>query len=532
MGSIKNYIRKREEVKAGAGQWALTLTAVIMARNLLEGMFIDGTLGFSAKIDISIMRFFFHYPLVYLSTAAALIIVLHIFTREDIVRLARAVLSFFWIIVLGPLFDAIFLGGKHFPLGFFYSIRVAVKSIVCFFMPFISLETASPGVRLEIFIMTMLIAAYLWYKTGKVLRTVFGTLAGYFTILFVSATIPVVLLFILDMPYTLHHLSDNLLKQLTMPGTVFFVQDSVYALIYAVFLAILLLVAYALYDRRKFAALARNIRPLRVLHYMLLSFLGAGYACLSSDVSLTRVPGNIFALSGLLFGMFFLCQSAAVCNDIIDRGSDELSNRCRPLVQGAVKEDEYRIIGNIFFFIGICSIIAVSYYGFLVALLFWLLYYVYSCPPLRLKKIFILNMAIIALNGFLAFFAGISIVRGPGSFSVLNGEIFSLLTIPFFLGMNFITLKDVEGDGLNGVQTIPVIFGKEKGKKIIAGLSLGAFTVPGIILCMPGLLLPGFFWGSMAAWLVMRKKWNEKLFFLVYYLFFLTVIVLYWQKIR
>jgi len=532
MKPINDMIRVRENNRASPAQWGLTVYGIIILRNFLEGIVFSKKLGFSSFCFESVLRCFIYYPLNYLSGAFSIIIVLHLFSRERIDAVARVVLSFFWVILIPPLIDFFVFKGRYFPLGYLPSIREALQGIVFIFDFTRKLSTVSYGVRIELLLILILSWAYLWAKTQKRINSLLGGLCSLWSVLLVAGSIPVLLLYTVEFPWTAQRLGENLLRELSIKGTIFSTQDSLYALVYSFVFSILLLIYYSCYDFKKFKALLKNVRPFRVIHFLLLAFLGMGYFCLLQTGAKIFLPAMGLILPAFALGFCYCAQSLAVINDIVDKKGDCLTNRDRPLVTGILTETEYREIGTVCAIMSAGIFISISYYAFLMVLTFWVFYFIYSSPPLHLKKIFPLNMSVIAVNGLVMFLSGISVFAGADSFSYIRGEIAWVIFLPFFLGINMITLKDFAGDKQEKVFTLPVLLGQKKGKSAVALLSLTAFILPGIILSIYWLVIPGIVLGTSAVFFMLCARWREWIFFLHYYAYFSLVIISYWNKIR
>ena len=97
--------------------------------------------------------------------------------------------------------------------------------------------------------------------------------------------------------------------------------------------------------------------------------------------------------------------------------------------------------------------------------------------------------------------------------------------IAFTLGATVKDIKDYEGDKAGGIHTIPVIFGLEKGKKIIGFLIFTVFILCPILFLdyFKVLILPSIFAGVLSLWLINVRGFSERLrygsLFLIYFSF-------------
>ena len=124
-------------------------------------------------------------------------------------------------------------------------------------------------------------------------------------------------------------------------------------------------------------------------------------------------------------------------------------------------------------------------------------------------------MAIASLASFLSGFFFLSQNKYFNAFP----PIFMIGIVLFYtMFFNAKDMKDVEGDLAAGSKTIPVIFGRKKGAKIVAGLFSAAFIIAPFFfgssvlyfIFMPAAVI-GYF-------LITRQKFDEKPVFAMYYI--------------
>jgi len=108
----------------------------------------------------------------------------------------------------------------------------------------------------------------------------------------------------------------------------------------------------------------------------------------------------------------------------------------------------------------------VNFPTFFIISLFIGNYFLYSAPPLRIKRIPFFSKLLISLNSLILIILGFFIITG----SIINFP--WEITIVFLIGAtavaNFIDIKDYEGDKKVGVKTLPVILGIRKAKFLIS----------------------------------------------------------------
>lgn len=272
-----------------------------------------------------------------------------------------------------------------------------------------------------------------------------------------------------------------------------------------------------LYNLKLILEVIRDIRGLRILHYV--SLMGLGVSLFIADTQTTIIIDYktlIWEVSLFIIALIYAAVFAIVTNNIEDLETDKISNKDRPLVVQSVEPKQYLWAGII------CQIWAmilarfVSFDVFLAVLLISIGYFVYSCQPFRLKKIPIIAKIIIGLN---------SLAVAIGGFVLAGGRIQDFppiwifyTLIPLSLSANFVDLKDIEGDRAMNVRTLPVIWGEAKAKHFIAAMTVLSYLIPSIILNIWWLYPMVFLLLTAHLWLLYRKPYAEKPIFLIYIL--------------
>ncbi|MEM1944149.1 MAG: UbiA family prenyltransferase [Nitrososphaerota archaeon] len=179
----------------------------------------------------------------------------------------------------------------------------------------------------------------------------------------------------------------------------------------------------------------------------------------------------------VLNGFLLACANAVsnILNQIYDReiDADHPSKRFRPIPSGEVSVDSAMSVAYILTIL----VVAVSFtvfglvYGVLMSIILvfaWL----YSSPPLRLKRVFLLNnLALATPRGGLGIMTAYSAFGNPLSLEILLP---AFLFAVYIFGAN--TLKDfedIEADRKHGVRTVPVVLGR---------VYAAAFTFPFLLL--------------------------------------------------
>ncbi|MFN8348764.1 MAG: UbiA family prenyltransferase [Spirosomataceae bacterium] len=255
----------------------------------------------------------------------------------------------------------------------------------------------------------------------------------------------------------------------------------------------------------------RDLRVLRILHYVALTGLGLAL----EDHFLNRLDLDIILKSGLfIISLIYAAVFAIISNNFEDLETDKISNQERPLVQNRVNRVMYRKAGVF------CQCYALLIAAFidneaLYCLFFISLgYYVYSCEPFRFKKIPFIAKIIIGFNSLAVAVAGFQIAGGSAENFPIVWALYIL--IPLSLSANFVDLKDIEGDKIMNVRTLPILLGESKAKKFIAFMTAISYLIPGILLDLWWLYPIIFTMMGLHIWFLYRKPYREKPIFLIY----------------
>jgi len=273
-------------------------------------------------------------------------------------------------------------------------------------------------------------------------------------------------------------------------------------------------------------ALLKDLRLLRVFHYLTLSVFGAVLFVRSNANPLSDLaaisPIQQFVL--LAFSLTYAAVFAIVTNNIEDIEADRLTNTHRPLVMQTVFRREYLAAGV---FCLLWSLVIAGFIGLPILLGILTIsfgYFFYSCRPLRLKRIPVLAKSIIGFNSWVASLCGFFLMGGE--LHNFPPEWLLFILVPLSLAANFIDLKDTEGDRKAGVKTLPVLMGEPRARLIIAIASVASYAMAS---CFVNLLFVYILAGSMAllhVYFLYRKPYREAPVFVVYILSIWALIVI------
>ena len=492
---INSFLLEVEESQSSVLTFLLTFYLITNLRNFIE-IFSDGTcFG---------LRCFAHYQYGYFWVATTLILIAYFFFEKNIVKHAKVIFLFFAFIWLAPTLDLLISGGKDEML---YLHPYMHSEMLQRFFSFWSIGDdrpgATPGIKIEIAIILLSFFYFsFFFKKASLKKSLLFVFFIYGTI-FLYGMFPFLSIGFLDA-----------LKLYWARMSPKMHADYFLLLIFINGLAIL-----HLHNQKYFKEVLKDLRYLRIGHFLMMLACGYALGFYEEGVDFFKWDQRIFfdtILTCLAIGM--ACLFSIVTNNIADLEIDKVSNQGRPLIKGSIPLDYYKKIGILSLAFSLIYAANVNFQTFYCILIFIGNYYLYSMPPMRLKRVPVISKLFISINSLVMLILGKFTLTGKFSISP-DFAIYFLLCIT--LVINFIDLKDVEGDKKAGINTIPTLLGLKMGKRVI-----GFFFIISYVLIYPILkkrlelagwdIIPFLICGLIAYFLINRKKYSEKPVFLFY----------------
>jgi homogentisate phytyltransferase/homogentisate geranylgeranyltransferase len=237
---------------------------------------------------------------------------------------------------------------------------------------------------------------------------------------------------------------------------------------------------------------------------------------------------TIFYLPFIFISILFAGLFSIITNNIADIDIDEVCNKERPLVRSEISLMDYKKIAWLSLSMALVYAAAVNFKVFFLILFCIGNYFIYSMPPLRIKRIPFFSKAVILLNSVALVIIGfnglnnlnilyfLKFIHDFGA-SINNFSLlFGLFLFGCILAINFIDIKDYEGDKKGGVKTLPVIFGLRISKIVIGCGFLAAYFLAGILIGSKHILWLSTLLGLVQFYLVNKKIYQEGYVFAVY----------------
>lgn len=472
----------------------------IFFEGALEGFHAIGYTKFSYR---SILMYFVHFPLFYLSTYFLITILISILTHQDIIKVTHITSLGLGLIIFVPIIDAILCGGCFIT----YPSRLE-KFYLHFLNPVTSLTDigVSMGQRIVILCICFLSSFYAYIKTKKIIKSI---------ILFF-----VVLLTILLMGSITTLLAGNHPERVFVSGGILYTDTQKFAAIYSVIFIAVLLIYLFIVDKNDFKFSVSSLRVERMAFYGL---LGIGGYLLSRQQSGIVHRLDFFNLLGIL--IIFMCPAIAfsalqILNDFFDIHGDMISKPRNPLVSG-IKNKYYIFIGVMFAIITLTLSAILSYQGFLIMLSFLLLGVVYSVPPVRLKRFPFISTFVLAIAVVLSIGFGFSVVYNEYALHQIPQSLICALLFGVTLGFTAKDINDKDADKNNGIITIPVLL--YKNDTVLGRLPMALIISSGYLLF--GIFVQEVLFGSILTsvitflYTLFNRRLREWFYFLLLYLF-------------
>ena len=536
---IEKVLEKIKNQEMTISQWIIGFIGILFVRFIIEGLSSPTTSGIISSDATTII----HYGLFFTATALGLICIVGYFSK-DYAGASKLVLFGLPIIWLAPIIDIILSAGVGYKMTYLFDTH---QTILFDFLTFFGSQItrgATIGIRIEIAIILCAIGWYIWHTRKSILQSIGGVLASYILI-FILATIPGLL-------YTFSHLQNgpetlvtvldylqktvldsNIAHNTLHDGEIFTSSIRFFELGFNKLLSQILFIISFIFvsilfwkiNPKKFLSVVKNARPERTMFYILLLLSGAGMALINGYGSLESWV-DIMSLIILILSWCGVWLYAVHQNDIVDIKIDTISNPQRPLVKGDLSTDEMREIGYIFLAISLLGSWTVGFYPFFMSSVYIATSYIYSIPPLRLRRVPVLSSFLISvacLSTILAGFFFISIDKRLGLFP---GLLALGILVVFTLITNIRDLKDIDGDSKDGVRTLATIFGKNAPQAIGLCFAVAILLIP-IFLSFYIVFITAIPTAIIGYKIIVKKPFIEKKVFILGFIFLLSNILLF-----
>ncbi|MFA6383614.1 MAG: UbiA family prenyltransferase [Parcubacteria group bacterium] len=512
LSKIEKIIDQIFEIEVNVLVWAGVFASIIGSRILIERIIIPSEDSAAAVLTDYLHNIFF-FLIAYLIIWLFLSKILKIKPQ----KLAMLFLGVSWLVVLPPLFDIVKTNG-----GVFWSFY-ALDSLSGIWGEFKTFFGNLPsgivyfGTKIVFILTIVLVFGLIQLRTKKLVKSFLGAFLTYATLFFMG-TFPSWFAFIYYYFTQTGNFGDiqgfKIAQLFGAPAKIFGVYFGNLAfsfpynldLVYFAFFLLLLAGLFWVMNRQKFIAIIGNARfPQIIFHSGLFCIgLGLGYLAYPSNFNVTIF--SFFATFDLLISVWLAWLASVIVNDIYDYEIDKISNTWRPLQKGVFEKKEYFELGILLFGLSILGGLVVDVKFALLLFFYQFLAWIYSARPFRLKKFPIIATFVSSMALLLVIFMGFILFSGDQNIVGLSWRIILLLVISLTLSLPIKDFKDIEGDRKYEIYTIPVIFGEERGRLIVATSIFISFMLSVFMLNEFRLFWWAMLFGGLAFWFVLSKK--------------------------
>jgi 4-hydroxybenzoate polyprenyltransferase len=482
--------------------YIITFVFLVLFRNFIE-LYATGQ-------DQQLFQVLDYSPL-YFALLVWNIFLFCVLTGEKVKAVAKVVIASFVLILIPPVLDVIISWGGQVRMGCIEVVDLRSLFISYFTILFdFRNNSNSIGQRIEIIVACVLSFVYVYYKTRKIWKSLMGSILIY-TGIFIFG----IFNFMAELParwMNLQRVADPLFSE-----KYFFI-----------FTLIILSILFYLYNKKYFKAMLKDFRFDRLIHFFTLLILGFVLSVSTKNNEFPIITSeNIFYFVLVPISIIFSAIFSIITNNIYDVEIDACNKLDRPLINGSILIKPYLRLGWISLVIALIASGLVNRTCFILIALIIGFYFVYSCPPFRLKRFVIFSKFLVGINSFLITLLGFSIFGSP--VLTFPKDYMFFILIPFALAGSFIDIKDYMGDKVAGIKTLPVILGLRSSKILIAFFTVASYAnviyllskleVNWWILYAPMLLC------AIHIFMVLKTKFNEKYVFAVYIFGLVSLII-------
>jgi geranylgeranylglycerol-phosphate geranylgeranyltransferase len=191
--------------------------------------------------------------------------------------------------------------------------------------------------------------------------------------------------------------------------------------------------------------------------------LAAGICVVVGElVALGHFPQLLEIVLGFAVG-FFISGSTLILNDYFDLETDKINAPNRPLPSGIIKTSQVIFLSIITALIGLTAAFLISYLALFVAIIFWIIGFLYNW---KLKRTGLMGNLMVSTSVAITFIFGGIVVGNPW-----NIVVWAFSAIAFFIDLGeeiAADAMDMEGDKKINSQSIALKYGQNTALKISA----------------------------------------------------------------
>lgn len=283
-------------------------------------------------------------------------------------------------------------------------------------------------------------------------------------------------------------------------------------LLLILFLSILSCAYFYFKNPRLFLLFFRTIRLSRHLYYSLIFIAGFLLGLKISGHSLQPLY-----LTAGFFLINILFAASLIINNINDKKIDALNTKDNILNSNGFTSRAYYALFFILSGLSLILSLAMSLKVFLITVLIHFFSWIYSSPPLHLKKVFLINTLIIAFSSLLALLLGF--MEAAGTIQSFPASLAATMIAALFFAFNTKDVNDYKGDKQYGIKTVVTVFGPKKGRTVTAVAAFAGYLLVPVLLNAYSVIVPSAVFGAVTYAVIntRSKKINETLIFALFF---------------
>jgi len=509
--------------------WIASFVGIVLIRTFLE-QFSSFKPGEFVLINMSSVV---HSGIFFLASILGLMVILMFFAKISLKEVSVICIFGFLIILVPPIIDLIFGGvGGH---GMGYLFMTGKELLLQFGTYFFGGHTSSGmtlGMKIEGVLGIIFIYAYVHAVTKNIIRSIGSAILFYSFVFFIGSAPSLIALFlpsengsvisIIQSIVSSHIIQNNLDPNFTATnqGLIELAFNKIMIGINTIVAILATLSLFFLAARKKLMAVIKNSRPERIFYFFLFFTLGIVLTREPWFSSWVDIQNYLLAIIAFVCAaMFSICQ-----NDIQDEAIDAISNKNRPLITKELSKNDLEIASKIFLTFALLSAYASSLYILFFACLVLFIYFIYSNPPLRLKRFVLLNSSLVSLVCVSVILGGFFLISPNKAITAFPFGLIVTIFIFHAIVSNFKDIKDFEGDRAAQIKTIPTLLGLKKSKKLIAGVICFFLLLIPWYLNFPSLVVFSVVASFLSWYFINEENYKEWKAFLVYLIYFIFII--------
>jgi 4-hydroxybenzoate polyprenyltransferase len=528
---VGKAINTLENIPMSIAGWCFGMVGIVLIRIFLEAF---SNPDISMTFLGSALPTLLHFILFYIGTAVVTVTILSVVVSVPPLPMMRAMLFLMPIMWIGPIVDLLSGGARI--AYIFATPSVLFKYFLTFFGPLAG-SGATIGLRVEFVIIILMLGVYVYSHTKKVTTALLGMFVCYILI-FAVMSLPSLLIPSNEINATWGRggvLENSLISRNSIHPSYSVYQSTNYlsfdlifdvaqSQIWYLILCLSGLVWFYRTKKNTVKALFRNIRPERVTHFLVVAVLG-GLIAIAEGSKISWTILDFFTIIVTVLVITFAWIFAVITNDVVDESIDAISNKDRPLVTGDLTKDVMRDAAFVCGLMALVGALTLGSYATFWILLFSATYYIYSVPPLRLKRVPILASAFIGVATLAIMLLGFFLVSTNQQFGAFPAPVALLVFIFMTLVTNVRDLKDITGDSAAGIWTLPTLLGDRHSRSVIGVMMFVAYILVPIFIPIQILWIPSITIGIMS-WIGLVKGRSEEFVFSLYFFYILSIVLL------